>query len=645
VDPDPAVAEEKLLATDGLKKFYNSLKTPREKDDFKQHLRRYMSIYLPDCPFEVNATNRYTINSYEASITARRFIRRNEPIKHLAGIQVTVTPEEEAQLALRKKDFSLVVSSRSKLTSLFMGPARFANHDCEANARLVTRGQAGIEIIACRDIELGEEITVTYSESYFGEENCDCLCQTCEENVANGWKAEDGAVSVHQSIEGGLFGTAQGYSLRRRRRDRSASVASHASSVTTDIRPRILKSQRSQQMLGNRASTAFSIDPDRLDTSKITKKRSADAACLSSPPTTPAKRFKTNQYTVLPISLGPGISRGGSETETTGSSATSEDGKGSVTDATTPECEKPEPHMLSPELSPVKQSSASADPLDSSRLEISEMLKTGGSQTILPTTETGSTTNSLSIGVMTISSLLNAEVDDDLQFSESLPFPEPKTRPDSDTTILAELSTADGISTPGAKPTAEFLSATPASAVKPKKKPRRAEAPPPEPAQRSRVPGDYTLTPLLLSEPETAWIHCTNCTIAFVQKNAYYTQANCFRCERHSKLYGYVWPKTQSAGKNDKEQRILDHRVINRFLHHEDEAKVRGRKHWKDRLGLGGSKELTQSEERVMGPPGVRARGRPRVREGDESQGSAGPEAQTRRSGRARRASAKALGE
>jgi histone-lysine N-methyltransferase SUV420H len=529
-----------------------------------------------------------------------------------------------------------------------MGPARFANHDCEANARLVTRGQAGIEIIACRDIELGEEITVTYSESYFGEDNCDCLCQTCEENVANGWKAEDGAVSVHQSIEEDLFGAAQGYSLRRRRRDRSASVASHASSVTTDIRPRILKSQRSQQMLGNRASTTFSIDPDRLDTSKITKKRSADAACLSSPPTTPAKRFKTNQYTVLPIPLGPGILRGGSETETSGSSATSEDGKGSVTDATTPESEKPEPHMLSPELSPVKQSSESADPLDSSRLEISEMLKkTDGSQTILPTTETGPTGNSLGTGVMRISSLLNAEVDviagDSLPLSETLPLPESRPRPDSDTTILAELSTADGISTPSAKPTTELLSATPASAVKPKRKPRGAEAPPPEPTQRSRVPGDYTLTPLLLSEPETAWIHCTNCTTAFVQKNAYYTQANCFRCERHSKLYGYVWPKTQPAGKNDKEQRILDHRVINRFLHPEDEAKVRGRKHWKERLGLGSN--MTQSEERVMGPPGVRGRGRPRAREGDEGPGSAGPEAQTRRSGRARRASAKALGE
>ena len=43
-------------------------------------------------------------------------------------------------------------------------------------------------------------------------------------------------------------------------------------------------------------------------------------------------------------------------------------------------------------------------------------------------------------------------------------------------------------------------------------------------------------------------------------------------------LYGYQWPKTQKEGKNDKEERIMDHRTIHRFLHYEEEARVRGRK-------------------------------------------------------------------
>ncbi|KAK4155770.1 hypothetical protein C8A00DRAFT_13219 [Chaetomidium leptoderma] len=659
IDPDLAIAENKLLATDGLGKFHNSLRTPKEKDDFKGHLRRYMSIYLPDCPFEVTATNRYSIESYEASITARRSIRRNEAIKYLNGIQVTVTPAEEAQLALRKKDFSLVVSSRSKLTSLFMGPARFANHDCEANARLVTRGQAGIEIIACRDIELGEEITVTYSESYFGEDNCDCLCQTCEYNLANGWKPVDGAVSVHQSIEGDLFSAAQGYSLRRRRRDRSVSAArSCTSSVTPDIRPRVLKSQRSQKMLGDRASTTDSADPDQPGVASTSKKRSPDAAGLSSPPITPAKRFKPHHYPVLPIPLEAGISRDSSDTGLSGTPVASEDENGSLTEATSPESEKPDLHIMTPDLSPVKQSVEIGNQLDEARLpQISRPVseQTNGPQAILHTTEIVALANPLEIAAIPESSFPLAEttsaagdgtpatevspiVSDLQEFQET----HDRVRQDSETTISEDVSAAAvTASTPGSAPSDEVASAKPVSTAKPKKR-RASEKPAPEPVRRHRLPGDYTLTPLLLSEPQTAWIHCTNCNNAFVQKNAYYTQANCFRCERHSKLYGYIWPKTARAGKGDKEERVLDHRTINRFLHPEDEAKVRGRKHWRERLGE--SKEPTQSEERGS-EGGYRGRGRPRLRDGTESDCAGGPEGLLRRSFRARRASAKAMGD
>ena len=95
---------------------------------------------------------------------------------------------------------------------------------------------------------------------------------------------------------------------------------------------------------------------------------------------------------------------------------------------------------------------------------------------------------------------------------------------------------------------------------------------------KKRVPGDYTLTPVLLSEPNMAWIHCTICGEAFVQQNAYFTRSSCFRCERHSKLYGYPWPKTEKEGPNDKEERVLDHRTIHRFLDTEEEARIRGRK-------------------------------------------------------------------
>jgi histone-lysine N-methyltransferase SUV420H len=686
VDPNLTVAEEKLLATDGLRKFLNSLKTPKEKEDFKGHLRRYMSIYLPDCPFEVNATNRYTIGSYEASITARRFIRRNETIKYLAGSQVTVTPAEEAQLALRKKDFSLVVSSRSKLTSLFMGPARFANHDCDANARLVTRGQAGIEIIACRDIEVGDEITVTYSESYFGEDNCECLCQTCERNLTNGWKPVDGAVSVHTSIEAALVAATDGYSLRRRRRDNSVSVAgSRASSVTPDIRPRILKTQRSRQMLGDRASTTDSAEPDQLGMSRVMK-RSMAAAGLSSPPMTPAKRLKTTHFDIATTAVRPTISRDNSESGFATRSVASQDSVLTLIDDNFPRLVKLEVPLLSPDLSPVKQSVEVADSLDGERLELSKEPR--GMKSVLPTTEVvpaeeepldvgatiardsaGNNSNGdngvSEVGILPVPSgfqLLEetgkmAREDSEATILDKV-FDSDETTPegfsgfDSEETILQDDSTSDGTESIVELPVADVVLPSKASkdqgaraahAAKAKKL-RVSEQPVAEPVRKPRTPGDYTLTPLLLSEPETAWIHCTNCNTAFVQRNAYYTQANCYRCERHSKLYGYIWPKTAPAGKGDKEERVLDHRTVNRFLHPEDEAKARGRKHWKERLGQ--DSDLSQSERGSETP--TRGRGRPRVRDvmdREREAESAGPDGLLRRSGRARRASAKAMGD
>ncbi|KAK4223643.1 putative histone-lysine N-methyltransferase set-9 [Podospora fimiseda] len=601
VDPNLATAEEKLLATDGLKKFYNGLWTPKEKDDFKAHLRRYMSTYLPDCPFEVNATNRYTIVSFEASITARRFIRRNETIKYLAGIQVTITPEEEAQMALRKKDFSLVVSSRSKTTSLFMGPARFANHDCDANARLVTRGQAGIEIIACRDIDVGDEITVSYSDSYFGEDNCECLCQTCESKLMNGWKPADGSVSIQASIEEDFLAV-QGYSFRRRRRDESAAgSSSRTPSVTPDIRPRVLKRQRSQMMAGDRASTTDSMEPG-----SAVQKRSLEVA-FGTPPVTPAKRFKQAQYEVVSVPPESPISRGSSETEFARSPLSSEAGTAALTDATTPGPDSPSTLMLSPKTTPARPAAETLK-VEETASELDVQLDS--LPTILPTTENSPPADSPRPESNTI------EI---VPPTLSLDIPEPDATPKA---------TAD-------KPIVTEIPATPVGRGRPKK--TQAVPVSPTAPTRHRVPGDYTLTPLLLAEPETAWVHCTNCSTAFVQKDAYYTRANCPRCERHSKLYGYIWPKTEPAGPNDKEKRILDHRTINRFLDPEDEARVRGRKHWKDMMNS--VRVSTQDSE-------MHDRGRARIRGGISEQ----PVNNTvldgvRRSGRVRRASARAIGE
>jgi histone-lysine N-methyltransferase SUV420H len=580
VNPDMKVAEEKLLATQALKKFYESLKTANEREEFKSHMRRYMAVYLPECPFEVNATNRYTIDSYEASVTARRFIKRNEPIKYLAGIQVTVTPEDEEQLAKRNKDFSLIISSRRKQTSLFMGPARFANHDCNANARLVTRGQAGIEIYATRDIELGEEITITYSESYFGENNCECLCQTCEDNLANGWRQPEGVNAVRRSIESA--DQSQGYALRKRKRDRSTSFAagSRTPSVTPDIRPKVLKTQHKRRKLNERGSTESMEPVPTSESATPAKKRTLDTACLSSPPVTPAKKVKTTNHQIPPISLGPGLLQASSESETAASASSnnSDDNKTSDSTATTPESEQPsQPAILSPDPSPVKNGGAG-----------STERQTGVSKT--------KKHNEASTGQEEAPSQSKSPEDTDGSAEPQLPTPESE-----------EPNPLSHLPTPEDGPSITVNASEPPSNEIEK---RRASEHAAEPPRKYRVPGDYTLTPLLLSEPHMAWIHCTNCGGAFVQKDAYYTRANCYRCERHSKLYGYVWPKVAPDGKNDKEERILDHRIVNRFLHPEDEARARGRKLWR----RSGSNATTQGETQGDEEASEAQRGRRRTR-------------------------------
>jgi histone-lysine N-methyltransferase SUV420H len=153
---------------------------------FSQHLRMYVDIYMPDCRFEITTTNRYN-NTRESAISARYYIDGGREIEYLVGTQVVIDEEQEKSLASNGNDFSLVVSSRRNTCSLLLGPARFANHDCDPNAKLDAKCYDKIRIIAVKPINVGDEITVSYGTAYFGESNKDCRCHTCERLGRNGW--------------------------------------------------------------------------------------------------------------------------------------------------------------------------------------------------------------------------------------------------------------------------------------------------------------------------------------------------------------------------------------------------------------------------------------------------------------------------
>ena len=166
-------AVSQLLRLLQLRGYLSQLPKPLH---FQCQLKLYVKTYLPDCPFEINTTTRYS-GTPEACITARRPIEEGV-IKYLCGILAPLTEEEEQRLVATSHDFNIVTSSRRGSTSLFLVPGRFANHDCEPNAKLCPT-ENGIQVVAIRYINVGEEITVTCGSDYFGEDNCECLCGTC----------------------------------------------------------------------------------------------------------------------------------------------------------------------------------------------------------------------------------------------------------------------------------------------------------------------------------------------------------------------------------------------------------------------------------------------------------------------------------
>jgi [histone H4]-N-methyl-L-lysine20 N-methyltransferase len=589
LDPNADLAEKQLLETSGLRKFRDGLKTEKEKEDFRRHLRRYMQIYLPDCPFEVSSTNRYTIVTQEAAVTARRPIRKGQPIKYLSGIQVMMTAKEEEEISERKKDFSIVVSSRSKCASLFMGPARFANHDCDANAQLTITSQSSIEIFAKRNIEFGDEITVTYGDNYFGENNCECLCQTCESKLVNGWAQDDGAGGVKRSIEEAT-GDEQGYSLRSRRRSDSLARLSRTPSMTPEIRPRVAKS-RTKISTVDADSNGGSLGASPAANVLLSQKRKREFGVMQSPPITPStKRLKvldgnagSAHHTLC--SFARSLERGASSTAS-GSASDSDVTDIASTNVTTPD-ESKDLGMFSQ-----SQKEAEAEPADSMlKVEDTDLadlhnvqpaplsclvpnsVREAIEQTAVPAT---------GIPAVTTASLTH---DDSIPgVADMIVIPPPLTpatktstvdqlplTPAEDSSAIGSVTQLRGRGRPGPRKNG-------AADSTPSRRQESVSDAAPASDVRKRVPGDYALTHLLLSEPTTAWVRCTICSDLFVQRDAYYTRSACPRCERHSKLYGYQWPKTESDGKHDKEERVLDHRLIHRFLDRHDEAKVRGRK-------------------------------------------------------------------
>ncbi|KAJ7251542.1 hypothetical protein B0H12DRAFT_1296555 [Mycena haematopus] len=174
-------------------RYYLKLYTQKQINAFATHASRYFELYHPSGCIEIAHTSRYSHHTgkSELCILATRNLGPGVVITELKGSMANLTDEEDKELKrtdLRnsdiRRDFSVIHSKQMKKNHLFLGPARFVNHDCNNNCELFREGKY-ITFRVLRPISVGEEITAHYGD--VGKKNRHCLCETCEKRGRGGY--------------------------------------------------------------------------------------------------------------------------------------------------------------------------------------------------------------------------------------------------------------------------------------------------------------------------------------------------------------------------------------------------------------------------------------------------------------------------
>ncbi|KAF8070545.1 hypothetical protein FPV67DRAFT_1487777 [Lyophyllum atratum] len=180
-------------------RYYLKSYTQKQINAFATHASRYLELYNPQGFIEIAHTSRYShrTGKSELCILATRNLAPGTVITELKGSMANLSDEEDRELKrtdLRssdiRRDFSVIHSKQMKKNHLFLGPARFVNHDCENNCELFREGRY-ITFRTLRQISIGEEITAHYGDGYFGRKNRHCLCETCEKRGRGGYAPDN----------------------------------------------------------------------------------------------------------------------------------------------------------------------------------------------------------------------------------------------------------------------------------------------------------------------------------------------------------------------------------------------------------------------------------------------------------------------
>ncbi|KAI0812596.1 hypothetical protein BC629DRAFT_1579943 [Irpex lacteus] len=169
-------AVDELLSLNAVKWYLKSSSYDQKQiNAFATHASRYFELYLPGGSIEISHTSRYAhrTGKSELCILATRPLAPGAVITELKGSMADLTEEEDKEL---KRTDETHADGKNHL---FLGPARFVNHDCDNNVELFREGRY-ITFRVVRSIGIGEEVTAHYGDGYFGRKNKHCLCATCE---------------------------------------------------------------------------------------------------------------------------------------------------------------------------------------------------------------------------------------------------------------------------------------------------------------------------------------------------------------------------------------------------------------------------------------------------------------------------------
>ncbi|KAL0577311.1 histone lysine methyltransferase Set9 [Marasmius crinis-equi] len=188
------VAVDDLLRLPPIR-YYLQTYTQKQINAFATHASRYFELYQPGGSIEISHTSRYShrTGKSELCILATKILLPGSVITELKGSMANLTDEEDRELKRTglensdiRRDFSVIHSKSMKKNHLFLGPARFVNHDCDNNCELFREGRY-ITFRVIKPIAIGEEITAHYGDGYFGKKNRHCLCETCEKRGRGGY--------------------------------------------------------------------------------------------------------------------------------------------------------------------------------------------------------------------------------------------------------------------------------------------------------------------------------------------------------------------------------------------------------------------------------------------------------------------------